>query len=305
MAPSVRPIDTYGIELDLLTALGGRVFGISGPAPGSPALVVRIDADGTITRRTLSDPVAPYYSQLVVAGSSLYVGTSVIRRFTSAADEVLRIDPSTLTVTARSELPENVIGLVADGHSLWAALPDRVVRLDADSLAVRASHVLVGADVPPAGSTSVGSLSLGPGGLWATSGDAAAATLYRLDPASLAILGRTSLPDPGQVGGVIAGPESIWLTGTDWVRRVDPTGQLADPLSTPGLQAASARGQGLEELVYVGPAAEALVQIDTKGNVVGSSDVGDAGARLAIDGTDAWLPQGLSLEHWKLLIPPP
>jgi hypothetical protein len=181
----------------------------------------------------------------------------------------------------------------------------RVLRLDPVSLAVRASHVNPGVIPPPGGSSSVSSRALGPGGLWATVGDAGSATLYRFDPASLAVLGRTALPDPGQVIGVVADSESVWLTGMDWVRRVDPSGQMADPTPTPGLQAAAAQGGGLAALVQEGSGPEAFVQVDAQGNVVGRSAVGDAGGRLALDGRDVWLLQGPSVAHWTLLVPPP
>ena len=193
-------------------------------------------------------------SQLVVEGSSLYAGTSVIKRFTSATDEVLRIDASTLVVTARTTLPDGVVGgLVPDPQNIWLVMADRVLRLDPVSLAVKASYVMSRAVPPPGGSSSFTSLALGPGGCGATFGDAGSMTLYRLDSKSLTVLSRTALPDPGQVSAVVADPESVWLTGADWVQRVDPTGQLAARTPTPGLQAAAAQGRGLVALVSESP----------------------------------------------------
>lgn len=306
LAQSVGLVHVYGVQPDLMAAAGGRLYGIVVSGSGSGAVVLRIDPDGTITRRTVSDPLAYYFSRLIGQGSSLYLGTSVIKRFTSAADELLRVDTSTLTVTARTTLPGGVVGgLVSDPQNIWVALADRVLRLDPVSLAVRASYVMPGAVPPPGGSSSIDSLALGPGGLWATFLDAGSTTLYRFDPASLTVLGRTALPDPGQVTGVVADPESVWLTGPDWVRRVDPTGQLSDPTPAPGLQVAAAQGHGLVALVYEGSGAEAFVQVDAQGDVVGRSEVGDSGGRLAVDGRDAWLLQGLSVAHWTLLVPQP
>jgi hypothetical protein len=305
-AQSVGLVHVYDVQPDLMAASGGRLYGVVISGSGSGAVVLRIDPDGAITRHTVSDPSASYFSQLIDQGSSLYLGTSVIKRFTSTADELLRVDPSTLTVITRTTLPGGVVGgLVSDAQNIWVALADRVLRLDPVSLAVRASYVIPGAVPPPGGSSSIDSLALGPGGLWATYEDTGSRTLYRFDPASLTALGRIVLPDPGQVAGVVADPESVWLTGTDWVQRVDPTGQLADPTLLSGLQVAAAQGRGLVALVYEGSGAEAFVQLDAKGVVVGRSEVGDAGGRLAVDGRDAWLLQGLSVAHWTLFVPQP
>jgi hypothetical protein len=306
LAQSVGLVHVYGVEPELMAATGGSLYGIEIAASGSTADVVRIDPDGTITRRTVTDPLAYYFSRLVAQGSSLYLGTSVIKRFTNAADELLRIDTSTLTVTARTSLPGGVVGrLVSDPRNVWVALADRVLRLDPVSLAVRATYVIPGAVPPPRGSSSITALALGPGGLWATFGDSESSTLYRFDPASLTVLGRTALAGTGQVSGVVADPESVWLTGTDWVQRIDPTRQLAARTSAPDLQAAAAQGGGLVALVDDPPGIEAFVQVDAEGVVVGRSDVGDAGGRLALDGRDVWLPQGLSVAHWTLLVEQP
>ncbi len=304
-AQSVGLVHIFGAQPDLMAAAGGGLYGIVISGSDSGAVVLRIDPDGSITHHPLSDPLAPYYSQLIVQGSSLYVGTSVIKRFTNATDELLRIDASTLTVTARTTLPGGVVGLVSDPGNVWVALADRLLCLDPVSLAVRASHIIPGTVPPPGGPSSVSSLALGSGGLWATVGDATTMTLYQFDPASLAVLGRTTLPDPGQVSGVVADLESVWLTGVDWVRRVDPSGQLGGLTSTPGLQAAAAQGQGLVALVQTGSEPEALVQVDEAGRVVARTAVGDAGGRLALDGRDVWLLQGSSVAHWTLLIPQP
>jgi hypothetical protein len=288
-----------------MTAGSGRFYGIAAPGSGSGATVLRIDADGSITRRVVADPLAGYFAQLIDQGQSLYVGTSVIQRFTSASDELLRLDASTLTVAARTTLPGGVVGLASDPGDVWVALSDRVLRLDPISLVVRASYLIPGATPPPAGSSSIGSLGLGPGGLWATFGDARHTTLYRFDPASLAVLGRIGVPESGQGIRVAAGPESVWITGEAFVRRVDPSGRLAEPSVVPGLQGASAQGRGLVALVSSGAASEAFVRFDPQGHVAARSEVGDAGGQLAVDGPDVWLLHGLALTHWSLLNPEP
>lgn len=305
LSQSVRLVHVYHVQPELMTAGGGRFYGIAASGSSAGATVLRIDPDGTITRREVADPLASYFSQFINQGQSLYVGTSVIKRFTSASDELLRLNASTLTVTARATLRGGVIGLASDPQGVWVALADRVLRLDPVSLAVRAFYVIPGATPPPVGSSSISSLALGPGGLWATFGDAPHTTLYRFDSASLAVLGRVRVPESGQGIRVVAGSESVWLTGEDFVRRVDPSGHLANPTVVRGLQVAATQGRGLVALLSSGGVQEALLQFDAQGDVVARSEVGDAGGRLGVDGRDVWLLHGLSLAHWTLLNPEP
>ncbi len=304
---AVTLVRTYRLQPSVTAAGGGRFFGVV-VAGQSTATVVRIDQDGGTTSQALTDPLAGYFSQAQAEGGSLYVGTAVISRFTGASDEVLRLDASTLTVSARATVPGNVVGFASDANDLWVALPDRILRLDPVTLAVRATEVIPGLTPPPAGSSSIGSLALGPGGLWATAGDVRRTTLYRFDPASLTILGQVGVPQHEQGIRVVGGPESVWLTGSDFALSVDPSGRLgaASALGA-GLQAAAASGRGLVALSTVGANAipEYLLHVDAAGRVVARSQVGDAGARVDVDGRDVWLLRGLSVAHWALLNPAP
>ncbi len=297
---SVRLVRLYPFEPDLLTAEAGRFFGVAATSSNA-ATLLRIDPDGTITRRTLADPLASYFSHAAAAGRSLYIGTSVIARFTSASDELLRVDASTLTMTARIGLPGAVVALAADSEDVWVGLADRILRLDPVSLAVRASFAIPGITPPPLGSSSLNALARGPGGLWATVRSALPAALYRFDPLSLAVLSRTDVPASGQAIQAVAGPESVWLTGQDFVRRVDASGHLSEAVPDPGLQAAAAQGRGLLALVDSSSASEMLVHVSEDGAVVASTAVGDAGAHVVVDGPDVWLQQGLSVAHWVLV----
>jgi len=288
-----------------MAAASGRIFGVAPTGSNTSATVLRIDPDGTVARRNLTDPLASYFAHCTAQGQALFIGTSVIQRFTSASDELLRLDASTLTVTARAPLPGAVVALSSDLRDLWVALPDRILRLDPVSLAVRTSVVIPDATAASGGASSLSSLGRGPGGLWATFGDARHTTLYRLDPASLAVLSRRDVPESGQGIRVVAGPGSVWLTGGDFARRVDPTGHLSAPVLGPGLEAAAAQGTGLVALFSQGNAPETLVQVSGQGAVAGRSDVDDAGAQLVVDGPDVWLPHGLSLAHWVLVNPAP
>ncbi len=298
-------VQLYPTEPSLIAADSGQLFGIVAPSSGPVATVLRISGDGLLTRRTLEDPVAPYFSHIDATGPSLLLGTAVVRRFTTAADELLRIDEVTLAVIERRTIPGGVVGIVADEGDVWIALADRVLRLDPSSLETRASFAVPGAVPPPAGSKAVASIALGRGSLWVAYGDAAGGTLYRLDPTTLSVSGQTALSGVGAVGTVVGDATSVWVVGDAWVRRVEATGVIADPIAVPGVQAVAARGMGLVALVDDGSADEALIQLGAQGGVEGSTRVGDAGGHLALDGPDVWLPQGLALAHWSLLLPQP
>jgi hypothetical protein len=300
---TVRQVALYNVETNLMAAAGGRLYGALTPSSGTSATMLRIAADGSIARLTLSDPLASSYSWLAAHGSSLYLGTSVDKKFTGAADELIRIDGSTLKAVRRTTLPGGVIGLIADSQDVWVGLADRVLRVDPLSLEVKASRIIPGTSGPPAGPRSVNSLALGPDGLMATVGGVGNDMLYRLNAVDLSIVGHTDLPDPGQVTGVVGDGESAWLTGVDWVQRLDPSGTLGARTAAPALQAAVAQGQGMLALVYEASGSEALLEINAQGAVIGRSEVGDAGGRIALDGSDVWLLNGLSLAHWTIVTP--
>jgi hypothetical protein len=46
-----------------------------------------------------------------------------------------------------------------------------------------------------------------------------------------------------------------------------------------------------------------LVQVSGEGAVISSSELGDAGGRLVVDGRNVWLLKGLGLAQWELLNP--
>jgi hypothetical protein len=302
---SVRLLRVYDLEPDVMIAGSGRLFGIVARS-GASVTVVRIDPDGTVARRTLTDPLARYLSRGTATSRALFVGTSVIHRFTSASDELLRLDASTLAVTARVPLPGPVVAMASDAGDVWVALADRILRLDPVSLATIGSRVIPNLTPPPLGSSGIGSLARGPNALWATAGDARHTALYRLDPASLAVLGRTDVPESGQGIGVVGGPESVWLTGEDFARRVGTSGHLSGAIRGPhlqGLQAAAAVGPDLVALSSSGGSPETLVLVGERGSVLARSEVGDAGGRLVADGRDVWLLRGRSVGHWALVQP--
>jgi len=299
---SVKQVAVYDFEAELMAASESRLFGVRVESSGGSAVIFRIDPNGTVTNQLVQDPLAAYYSSLVVNGSSLYIGTSVISRFTDQADEIIRLDSATLSVTARKKLRGAVIGLAADADNVWVALADRVLRVDPNSLAIRSTTAIPGASLT-LGEPAVNSFAHGPDGLLLTVGAAGNDVLYRLDPTDLSILGQTNLADADQVTGLVAGAEGAWLTAADWVQTIDSSGHTVTRTATPALQAAAADGQALLALVYQGSSSEVLLRIDEAGGVVGSTEVGDTGGRIAVDGDDVWLLNGPSVIHWKLVTP--
>jgi hypothetical protein len=297
----VRLVRLYRLEPQVMTAAAGRFFAVVATKSHAVVTVVRINEDGTVVRRPLADPLASYFFRSASQGRALFIGTSVIKRFTDAADELLRLDASTLKITARISLPGGVVAIACDHSNLWVALADRVLRLEPVSLAVEASYRIPGATPPPTSSPRISSLARAPGGLWATFGDSPRTWLYRWAPATLAIRSRVAVPESGQGIQLVAGPGSLWLTGENFARQIEPSGRMSAPLVTPGLQAAATHGRSLLVLLYSGNAAERLVEVNQQGAVLARSDVGDAGGRIVVDGHNVWLLHGLDLAGWMLI----
>jgi len=310
LPPAVELVATYPIFEDVMTAGDGRYFALEGYGlHGERVRIARVDPDGRVDRADLKDPLGGYYFAAREQSGWLYVATSVIQRITHTPNELVRIHASSLSVVDRTTLPDGVVSMASDPHDIWVALVDgRILRIDPASLSVLASCAVPGATPPPAGSSSFGSLALGPGGLWATFGSARRTMLYRLDPRSLAVLSRRTVPESGQGILVMADSQAVWLTGTNFARRVDAYGNLSDPLRIPELDAAAAVGHGLLVLSIPPSSTSALEQLtlyDEQGRMLGRSNVGDAGGQLAIDGADVWLGHGRAVAQWRLGGPVP
>jgi hypothetical protein len=298
-AAAVRLVAMFPVQSNLMAAADGRLYAIEIRATGGT--FVRVDPDGRITRRSIEDPLAPYFSAVSAQGGSVFVGTAVVPRFTSAKNELLRLDASTLAVAARRRLPGGVIAIASDPRGVWVALTDeRVLRLDPTSLAMRASFA-----VPRGAHTSsaFGSLSLGPGGLWTTFGTARHTTADRFDPATLSLLDRIRVRETGQGIRVVASPASIWLVGTDFARRMEPSGVALPPVPVPALQGAAVSGTNLLVVHSAGATSEELDVLDERGDVVARSLVGDAGSVIVPSGRDVWLERGLRIARWRLIAP--
>jgi hypothetical protein len=292
-------------ETELFAARNGRLFVLVLPESyGHRFSVVRVDRNGRAARK-LRFPLTPYIWSVVAGPDGLYVGTCVIRRFVSARDQLLRIDPMTLKVRARAFFP-GMVTLVARGSRLWATIgTGDVVRLNPQTLAVEARKHVVGR-LPNSGEEApLYSPALGLGSLWVLAGDRTTMALVRLDPTSLAIRSRTRLRRDlaGTISQVVAGPRGAFLVGYA-VAAVDPRGRVGRTIPEPELGAAAVYGSGL---VGVTPAGVEL--LDARGRVRATTHLLDAGNPLALVGRELWLTgnagPGFGLVHIRLAAAPP
>ena len=297
--PAARLIATIPVQSNLMAAHGGRLYALGIDA--KRATFVRVDPAGTVTRRSAPESLAPYASVVGVQGGSIYAGTDVVAKFTGVRNELVRVNASSLAPGGRTLLPAGVVAIASNAHGIWLALTDdRLLRLDPASLAVRASYLVPGAIPAPFGSSGFGSLTLGPGGLWATFGSARHTTVDRFDPATLSLLDAIRVPEAGQGIRVAASPESLWLVGPGFVRPLEPSGALLPSVPAPGLQGVAVSGTDVLVLRSSGAASETLDVLDANGRVLGRSDVGDAGSRIVLSGGDVWLERGLRIASWRL-----
>jgi hypothetical protein len=301
---AARFVRTFPVESSTFTANGGPLFAFAINKARTGLTLYRIGTDGSISSRSIPDSLAPYFFSIAVNERSVYLGTRVIQRERQAKDELIRVDPTTLSVAARTTMPQTIIDLLTDGATLWVQLDTEVLRLDPSSLAVLATYSVPGASPFPVGTSAFSSIALGQSGLFATFGNARRTTLYRFDPQSLAVRSTTLVPTSGQGIEVAADSRSAWITGQGFVWKVAPNGRLEGGAKLiEGLEAAVAQGGGLVGLVDQEDGSTILTQIDRSGVVVAQSEIGDAGGGLVVDGYDVWALRGLRLALWLLLHP--
>ena len=272
------------------TARAGTLFVLVGRQSRAHSIsVVRVGRSGTTARRRVPFDLPGYLSDISAGPDGIYAGTAVVKRFTNARDQLIRIDPRTLTTSARAFFRASV-ATVARGGWVWAALGDgRVMRLDPRTLAIQASRRIVPA---AAAANSVALLSkpaVGLGSVWVLAGNARQLELVRMDPATLAVRSRTRVPTGGDLAQVLHEVDGdsghVYLVGSAVVA-VTAGGRLTNrPVLVPGLANAAIDGTGL-----VGVTAEApgLVLLDAHGRIDARTNVADAGAQLAVSGDDVW-----------------
>jgi hypothetical protein len=287
----VRTIPFPASETELFAAYGSALYVVV--IPGEPArtlLVERVAADsGTTTLVRVPFAQADYLSSIAVGPDGIYLGTSVIKRFTETSDALLRLDLTTLKPVARTSFPA-AVRVMAQGAQVWASIGDgRELRLDPVSLAIKASAQLL----PSAAISEGGFLStpgLGLGSLWALAGTESDLQLMRMDPSTLAMRSKTPVPTSGGLAqllnGINADTHHVYLTGRGVVG-VAATGTLNEPpVIGGGLAAVAIGAQGL--LAVTDPPT-ALERLNYNGRIEARLPLADGGGNLSVGGNAAWL----------------
>ena len=267
----------------LFTARGDTLFLVRFPEEHAKSITVeRIGPSGTRSKR-LPFPLAYYLTDLSSGAHGLYLGTSVIKRFTSAPDELVRVDPVTLSVRARARFPGSVQTLEA-GSRMWATIGDgRVVRLDPATLRVVAAQRLLSAKSVLLHGFGLTKPALGLGSLWTIVGGNRT-ELVRLDPRTLAVRSRTRLSRGASLSEVVADRTHVYLVRRG-VASVDGRGRLVHIVAGASLDAAAVYK---DDLVGLDDAASALELLDADGRVTASTRMRDLSGDLAVGGDNAW-----------------
>jgi hypothetical protein len=310
-----------------LAAMGQRAFTVDQPSypQGRRIRVIEIAGDGRLIKQRSLVVGHVYAGSMwdVSAGpDGLYVGTAVIHRFfPNIPDALLRIDSTTLAIVAKATFPA-CVATVAQGQELWASIGDgRVLRLDPQTLAIRAARRVV--PKPTAATAALLSLSapaLGVGSLWVLVGDERGADgrgeleLVRLDPTSLAVRSRTLVSRnygegsaiPWQsIQAVAAGNDGVYLWG-DEIVPVGAGGAIeAQPIRGPGLESVAVDRSTVVALIGGPPGA--LIELNAQGRVLARAALRGSAGQLAVSGRDAWFMGdaggGNGIVHVRLNLP--
>jgi hypothetical protein len=274
----------------LFSARAGSLFVLAiSPDQARSIAVERVGPDGATTKKRLSFDQPAFLMNLSIGPDGLYAGTAVVKRFTSRPDELIRIDPQTLTIRARASFPASVAS-VEQGGRMWAAIGDgRVVRLDPRTLAIEASQRVLPAAATANESATLSKPAFGLASVWVLAGDALNLQLVRMDPTSLAVRSRTRVPTGGQLAQALnhlaADSSHVYLVGSA-LAAVGANGKLLGrPVVVPGLANAAIHGSGLVGLTADQPS---VVLLGARGRIEAKTGVLDAGADLAVSGEDAW-----------------
>ncbi len=286
---TVTRIDADSDEFDQPVHVGENPNGI---APAGGTLWVTNLSDKTVqgidptTGDTIQTPESTQGSPTGIAGGS--AGVFITTGF-DRPSQVLRINPNTLQVESLCEVPSSTYGIAEGSGSLWLAVANQgeVWRVDPAQCGVGIDKISLGQGADPEVIATGGD----PLQVWV--GDAVAATVYKIDPASLD-------PSPFSVSGPPTGiaisGASVWISigQNDEVALLDTTsGQTRDTINVgesgcDGPKGIAIGGDG----VWVGCAGSStLVLIDPDTHEVvdtlrvdGSSD-----AVVADENGDVWV----------------
>jgi hypothetical protein len=273
----------------LFTARGRSAFVlVTTPSKKASVELVQIGPTGAVRRRRVPFDHPNALMDVSAGVDGVYAGTAVIKQLSNLRDELIRIDPTTLTIRARATFPAAVL-TVEDGTRMWATLGDgRVLRLDPRTLTVDASRRLAPARAAATGAASLSKPGFGLGGVWVLAGNARKLELFRLDPNTLTIRSRTHVPSRGRFAQALhdisADARHVYLVGGA-IAPIDRRG-LGPVRLVPGLATAAVRRGG--HLIGITVEPPTVVGLDGAGHVIARTHVRDAGARLAVSGDDAW-----------------
>jgi hypothetical protein len=177
----------------------------------------------------------------------VYAGTAVIRQLAKLSDELIRIDPKTLTVRARATFTGTVL-TVESGRRMWATIGDgRIVRLDPRTLVTKASRRLLPARVAATGGATLSKPAFGLGSVWVLAGNVRKLELVRLNPDTLAVRSRRRVPSGGRLAQALhdisADARHVYLVGSA-IARVDRRGRLGQVRLVAGLETAEVYRDG-------------------------------------------------------------
>jgi dipeptidyl aminopeptidase/acylaminoacyl peptidase len=272
--------------------------------------LVQVDPDGSRTTSVAPFDLIDYLFTIAVSPDGyVYVGTSVIKRFTEAKDELIRVDPDSGRVEAKATFDGRVAPL-AHGASLWASIGDgRVVRLDRATLGEVASRRLVPLGRALSNSAVLSRPEYALGRVWVLVEDGLALDLVSLDPQSLDVLSRTPVPREGDLfqalSQVVGDDSHLYLVGGA-IQPVGPNGGLLGaPVLVPGMSGATVFGDGLVGFVsQESTDTKLLVELSSDGTILAGLDVPEGGSDIHVEGPDAWfagdMGQGSGIVHVRL-----
>jgi hypothetical protein len=234
-------------DANVSTAFDGQHFGLvtSTTLPTRVSISATDVAGHTRSAVVRTGDVGYFYAYLAAGPAGLYASTSVIRRFTSIPDEVIRIDRVTLKVVARRTLTARGQVVVLDDRVYLLGDSD-VQRLDPITLWTVARFVRAHPYDPQVSPGSFWSLTLGAGKLWAAYGDAPHSDVTQLDPRSLTATPGTWPVLPGQGDSLVGTRTGAWLVAQRSVTRLLAGGKLSRPVALTDMSVdAIADGEGV------------------------------------------------------------
>jgi hypothetical protein len=128
--------------------------------------------------------------------------------------------------------------------------------------------------------------------------------LIRMDPETLEVRSRTPAPLPGDLTGIAADANHVYLVGTA-LARVDTAGRIGPTIRVPNLATAALDANGLVGLTYPEPA---FVRLSPSGEVIARIPLRDSSAQLVTNGRNAWFAgdggAGPGIVHVSLPVQP-